>query len=133
MPGYYDIGTSSVQMQPYVDVEGSGENTTIITGHIDSNASGVVQGANNAEIRFLTVQNTGGGSCAIAIYNTSASPKITNVTASASGGTGSHNRGVYNDFSSPTMTNVVASASGGKQQTLESLVRMVVRYGSAIR
>ena len=87
-PGIYDIGTNSLQMKEYVDVEGSGENTTIITGHIGIDSSGVVQGANNAEIRFLTVQNTGGGTYAVAIYNDSASPKITNVTASASGGTG---------------------------------------------
>jgi hypothetical protein len=116
-PGIYDIGTSSLQMKQYVDVEGSGENTTVITGHIDSNTSGVLQGASHAEIRFLTVQNTGGGTYAIAIYNTSASPKITNVTASASGGgvvhTGVHNEGVYNESSSsPTMTNVTISASG---------------------
>ena len=110
-PGVYDLGTSSFQMKAYVDVEGSGENTTFITGHIDSETSGVVLGASNAEIRFLTVQNTGGGTYAIAIYNDSASPKITNVTASASGG--QDNWGVFNSASSPTMTNVTASASGG--------------------
>jgi hypothetical protein len=110
-PGIYDIGTSSLQMKPYVDVEGSGENTTTITGHIDSSSSGVVQGASNAEIRFLTVKNTGGGSFAVAIYNTSASLKMTNVTASASDA--SYNYGVYNSTSSPTMTNVTTSASGG--------------------
>jgi hypothetical protein len=110
-PGIYDIGVGSCQMKEYVDVEGSGENTTVITGHTDSNGSGVVQGASNAEIRFLTVRNTGGGYYAFAIYNNSASPKITNVTASASGGT--ENIGVINYYSSPTMTNVTASASGG--------------------
>jgi hypothetical protein len=111
-PGIYDIGTRSLQMKQYVDMEGSGENMTVITGHIDSFSSGVVKGANNAEIRFLTVRNTGGGSSAIAIYNYSASPRITHVTASASGGT--TNYGVFNaTSSSPTMTNVTASASGG--------------------
>ena len=112
-PGIYDIGTSSLQLKSYVDVEGSGEDITGITGHIDS-ASGVVQGANYAEIRFLTVQNTGGGTYATALANKSASPKITNVTASASGG--QYNTGVDNDSSSPTMTNVTASASGGTYQ-----------------
>jgi hypothetical protein len=111
-PGIYDIGTSSLQMKQYVDMEGSGENTTIITGHIDSQTSGVVRGASRAEIRFLTVRNTGGGTDAVAIYNTSASPKITNVTAYASGG--SYNYGVFNNSSSsPTMTNMTALASGG--------------------
>ena len=60
-PGIYDIGTSSLQMNPYVDVEGAAEDRTIITGHIDSNTSGVVQRADAAEIRFLTVKTTGGG------------------------------------------------------------------------
>jgi hypothetical protein len=110
-PGIYDIAASSLQMKEYVDVEGSGENTTVITGHIGSNGSGVVQGAGNAEIRFLTIKNTGGGDYAVAILNDSASPKITNVTASASGGAQSY--GVANLSSSPTMTNVTASASGG--------------------
>jgi hypothetical protein len=113
-PGIYDIGTSSLQLKQYVDVEGSGENTTIITGHIDSSTSGVVRGANNAEIRFLTVENTGGGSISVAFWNESLSlsAKITNVTASASGGTSS-TIGVNNYLSSPTMTNVTASALAG--------------------
>jgi hypothetical protein len=113
-PGIYDIGTSSLQMKEYVDVEGSGENTTIITGHIGEDLTGVVQGASNTEIRFLSVQNTGGGTYAGAIVNVSASLRMTNVTASASGGSGSYNYAVTNSFQSfPTMTNVTASASGG--------------------
>jgi hypothetical protein len=111
-PGIYDLGAGSLQMKQYVDIEGSGENTTIITGHIDDVSSGVVQGASNAEIRFLTVRNTGGGTWAVAIYNSSVSPKMTNVTALASGG-GSGNFGVRNYSSSPTMTNVTATGSGG--------------------
>jgi hypothetical protein len=112
-PGIYDLGAVSLQMKEYVDLEGSGENVTIITGNIGSGSSGVVQGANNAEIRFLTVKQTGGGNYAFGIYNNSASPKITNVTASASGGT-VDNQAVRNvSSSSPTMTNVTVSALGG--------------------
>ena len=33
MPGVYNIGSNSVQMKPYVDIEGSGENVTKITGN----------------------------------------------------------------------------------------------------
>ncbi len=111
-PGVYDLGVESLQMKEYVDVEGSGENTTVITGHIDGDMIGVVQGASNAEIRFLTVRNTGGGNYAFAIYNASAFVKLTNVTAFASGGL--NNVGVYNIYaSSPTLTNVTAAALGG--------------------
>jgi hypothetical protein len=108
-PGVY---TEQVTMKPYVDIEGAGELTTKIT--FTGNASydtGTLVGADNAELRFLTVENTGGADYAVAIYNSSASPRLTHVTASASGGT--YNYGVYNSSSSPAMTNVTASASGG--------------------
>ena len=116
MPGVYDIGGSTVIMQQYVDIEGSGEKVTTISGSVNNASSppanGVVNGASNAEIRFLTVKNTGSGAYVPALLNTNASPKLTNVTASASGAT-NHNIGVYNYSSSPTIINVTSSASGG--------------------
>lgn len=79
MPGVYDIGTNSLVMQAYVDIEGSGENVTKITGTLSPNEGttyGVVLGASNAEIRFLTVENTGTGTYTDAIYNSNgAAPK----------------------------------------------------------
>lgn len=66
MPGVYDIGSSSVVMKQYIDIEGSGEKITKITS---TNSSGALQGASNAEIRFLTIANTGGGASTRAIYN----------------------------------------------------------------
>lgn len=113
MPGVYTIGTSPIQMQPFVDIEGAGENTTIIQGSLSSASEGLVRGASNAEIKSLTIKNAGQGASAIAISNNSASPKITNVVALATGGT-NNNYGVYNcNLSSPALTNVTASASGG--------------------
>lgn len=110
-PGTY---TELVTMKEYVDIEGAGEIATKITytGSV-SLYTGTVVGANNAELRFLTVENTGGNTLAIAIYNGSASPRLTHLTATASGGTDS-NYGVYNfSSSSPVMTNVIATGSGG--------------------
>ena len=138
-PGVY---TETVTMKPYVDIEGAGELLTTIsyTGSASGN-TGTVVGANDAELRFLAVRNTGGNTRAIAIYNNGASPRHTHVTASASGGTtnygvlnsssssptmndvtasasgGTTNYGVRNDSSSPTMNNVTASASGGATNT----------------
>ncbi len=135
-PGVYN---ERVTMKQYVDIEGAGELTTRITfTGSTSITTGTLLGANNAELRFLTVENTGGNTSAVAIYNSSAAPRLTHITASASGGTwiygvvnsyssptmtdvtasasggvSSINRGVYNSYSSPTMTNVIASASGG--------------------
>ncbi len=115
MPGIYDLGNNGFAMQSYVDIEGSGENTTTITSTHSSSLndadSATLSGADNAEIRFLTVENQGGSTYSAAIYNDSASPDITNVTAIASGGT--YNFGVHNDSSLPAMTNVTGTASGG--------------------
>jgi autotransporter-associated beta strand protein len=108
-PGIFN---ERVTMKPFVDIEGAGELATKITftGSASSN-TGSVLGANNAELRFLTVENTGGSAFAIAIYNSSAAPRLTHLTASASGAL--DNYGVYNLSSSPSMANVTTSASGG--------------------
>ena len=45
-------------MSPYVDIEGSGEGVTTITSALGT-GSGTVVGANNSELRYLTVKNTG--------------------------------------------------------------------------
>jgi hypothetical protein len=135
-PGVY---SEQVTMKPYVDIEGSGELTTRITytGSPSSN-NGTLLGADNAELRFLTVENTGGNAFAVPIYNSGVNPRLTRITASGSGGTNYsygvyntnssspimtdvtaiatgpwYNNGVYNNSSSPTMTNVTASGSGG--------------------
>ena len=104
-PGIY---TETVTMKQYVDIEGAGELLTTISS---GGAAGTVTGANNAELRFLTVRNTGGVSAAVAIFNNFASPWLTHVTATASGGTNSY--GVYNAASSPTIQNSTVRASGG--------------------
>lgn len=110
-PGAYN---ERVTMKEFVDIEGSGELTTKITFTGSGSATtGTLLGANNAELRFITVENTGSGNLAIAIYNNNASPRLTNITTSASGGTDA-NCGVYNtNSSSPTMMDVTANASGG--------------------
>jgi hypothetical protein len=110
-PGTYN---ETVTMKQYVDIEGSGELTTKITYTGNANATtGTVIGASNAELRLLTVESTGSNLFAIAIYNSSASPRLTHITANASG-VAEFNIGVLNESSSsPTMTNVTATASGG--------------------
>lgn len=138
-PGVYNIGTSSLQMKSYVDIQGSGENITKITGSIDGNTTGVLLGGNLTALYSVTVENTGSGTYTTAIYNDTVSsltmenitaiasgnthnvavanissfPDMTNMTTIASGGL-NNNYGVYNNnASSPTMTNITATASGG--------------------
>jgi hypothetical protein len=121
MPGSYDVGSNSVVMNEYVDIEGSGENVTTIIGDKGTTGfplQGVVIGASNAEIRFLSVvNNASSGTDAVAISYEFTSPKILHVTAMASGSSGT-NVGVYlNSGVAPphplTLTHVTAIASGG--------------------
>ncbi len=115
MPGFY-IVSSPVVMQPFIDIEGSGENTTTIISSLVSSTfppPGTVQGADNTELRFLTVSNSTNVSSAwvAAISNVSASPSILHVKATAVGGSQCY--GVVNSHSSSTMTNVSAAAQFG--------------------
>ncbi len=114
-PGRYDLGSQSLAMKDWVDIEGSGELvTTIIASGSSSYHSGTVVGANNAELRFLTVENSGGSYYAIAIYNGDTSPLLTHVTASAWGGNANYGvRNATTSSASPTMVNVTALAAGG--------------------
>ena len=118
-PGVYNIGADSLQMQQYVGIEGAGEITTKLTGTVSG--SGVVRGASNAEIRFLTIEATGAES-PVAVYNSGVSPKMTNVTAVAMGQTGTTSA-VVNDNASPVMTNVTVSAeaSSGNVYTVYNI------------
>ncbi len=113
-PGVYDVGTSSLNMKPFVDVEGSGELTTTIRGH--GNA-GTVRGAGPSEIRLLTVENTGGSGNAFALqaYSNCERMSFDKVTFSASNGT-SLTRAVSmgGNCAGATFTNVTAIATGGE-------------------
>jgi hypothetical protein len=141
-PGTYDLGTSRLTMKANVDIEGSGEGVTLISGSATSNNAnaGVVISVSNTELRFLTVECYGGNAhCTgiytgnssgtishvtalavsgtlenIAIYNdlTGGAPILHDVTATANG-TGSTNFGVLNRSTSPEMLNVTATASAG--------------------
>jgi hypothetical protein len=86
-PGTYDLDGNSLAMEQYVDIQGAGELSTLITSSSSTSCQeGTVKGASNAELRFLTVRNIGSGECTAAISNTNASPCLTHVTATAAGG-----------------------------------------------
>jgi len=112
-PGTYDLGTQSLNMKQFVDIEGSGQLSTTITASGRAVAfSGTISGTDNAEIRSLTVTNTGGNSFAAGIVNFGASPQITDVRVIVSGGTDSQfgNLGIHNVFGGQaTITDVKVS------------------------
>jgi hypothetical protein len=111
-PGVYTIQTSPLIMKPYVDIAGSGENITKITGATcaQTAVSSIIAMADHSTLSSLKVENTGGCLNA-ALYIGSGSPQVSNVTATAIGGT--YNYGIYNSYSSPMMINVTATAPVG--------------------
>lgn len=111
LPGVY---SERVTMKPCVDIEGSGELSTRITaGGGSTSGSATLQGASDAEIRELTVENTGGDILSLAIYNNGVSPRLRQVTVSAAGGT-EETTGILLNFSQIPiiMTDVTVLASG---------------------
>lgn len=118
MPGTYDIGSSALYMQEYVDIEGSGQSTTTIQGSYGYNSVGVVNGANNSELRDLSVVHYGAGAeiaVAIKAYYLDSTFRITNVSAEAYGV--ANNIAVYFFGASPIVTHLTASAHGTYSNT----------------
>lgn len=114
-PGVYEVSTALI-MKEWVTIQGSGRESTVITGAISSESadenSAIVKGQNNAAITDLSIENRGGNIFSIAIFNSAASPRIERVTAEASGAY-QYATGILNELdSSPVMTNVSASGSG---------------------
>jgi hypothetical protein len=112
-PGIYDLGSSTLQMKPYVDIEGSGEGVTKLLGaRRDDLNAGAINGADNAELRLLSITVASGtGAFAIAILCSNASPHITHVTASSDGDT-SYAIAIVSG-AHPQIERVTATATGG--------------------
>ncbi len=118
-PGIYTL-IQPLVMKQWVDIAGSGENVTRLTGTISSEIekedSTIVQGASDTMISDLTVENTGGGTFSIGIYNNNISRmKISRVTVNTSGAANNFSIETYK--SSLIISNVTAFASDGAQNT----------------
>jgi hypothetical protein len=111
LPGRYDIGTSSLAMQPHVDIEGSGRDATFIRA---ASSAATVYGANNAELRSLTVINDGDGGSpkGIEINDALQRPLITNVDVVVEGAN-TDNTGVYIIDSMPMIDSMGVVVNGG--------------------
>lgn len=112
-PGLYNLGTNRLEMKEYVDIEGSGVETTEILSRGSARPdTGTVIGADNAELRFLTVHNDGPGAAyAKAIYNPGVSPRLSHirlVAERAHTAIGAHSL----TMSHPIMEDVEARAEG---------------------
>jgi len=123
-PGVFDLDGANLAMKPWVDIEGSGEDMTRITSAAgcdqtacSNNCGGTVRGADNSELRWLTVENTGGLACSYAVYLDSVSTRFTHLTLLASGATDwpAAATGLYaTGTCAPVVRNVVARAEGAR-------------------
>jgi hypothetical protein len=89
-PGIFDVGTVSVVMPQFVDLEGSGQLSTTIRGK-GSKTAAILVGANDTELRDLTVicdaTGTADGECFTMVNPSSVSMMITDVTLETTGTT----------------------------------------------
>ena len=110
-PGDYE---ERVFAGAFIDIVGAGEELTKITYHGAPDATPTVMMGWGAELRSLTVENTGGDAFSVAIIMQTVT-RLRDVTVSASGGS-DHNIGIQ--FSSadtdPILENVTVSATGGQ-------------------
>jgi hypothetical protein len=120
--GVFDLGTSSLVMKPYVDIEGSGEDVTTITAVTNQTSLfGTVVGASNAELRFLTVVGTTAATYATALTANQTSPRLTHVTLTATVPPGTNIAvGLQSIIGTPVLTEVtVKMPAGGEGLFLE--------------
>ncbi len=117
-PGIYDMGNVSLQMRSWVDIEGSGIGMTIITGS-PLGLSATVHGANNSELRLLTVEAVGTANpdvIAMANYD-GASPRIYRVKLSA---VGQFPRGMRNFNAAPLIEECEIQATSTSTTSTDS-------------
>lgn len=108
-PGTY---FEEVTMESYVDIRGAGRELTriIAYGSATGCTAGTVSGADHAELRSLTVRSLATGeNCTVALYNSGASPTLTDVTLDVESA-------VFN----VGMVNVLGSAPQLHRVTIES-------------
>jgi hypothetical protein len=115
-PGIYDLGSTMLVMQPYVDIEGSGQEATVIKGlgNFDSELhKAIIFGADSAELRDLQVYSDGSSyarAFGIAILNDghlglpAPSPKIKNVKIVST--KSQRSWGIRNEGASPSIEDV---------------------------
>jgi hypothetical protein len=121
-PGVYDFESGRLLMKSHVDVEGSGEKVTILTGSGRATVnSGTVTGAADSELRSLTVENYGGNILATPIYNSGARFTLRNVTLQAAGGS-SINQGIHNRGQDVTLRDVTILVDGSSSANSYGIV-----------
>jgi pectin methylesterase-like acyl-CoA thioesterase len=129
MPGVYDLGAATVQMKPYVALEGSGNDNTIITSTINNAdwntcAVGTITMADNSSVKNLQVINTAPDVnnvylfAGIALNNVKATVEGVKVYVGADTGFSGRNAGIcFAGNSSEILINNVSSEAHGNGNT----------------
>ncbi len=117
-PGLYDLNGRALNSLPFVDIEGSGEDTTVITSLVNTNilpadAATVIMNG-DSELRFLKVVNSGSATnkVGVLVAPNSLNNKVTNTTINTNGAGNNVGLEVTN-ASSVMVQNSTFSATGG--------------------
>ena len=113
-PGFYDLGNTGLLMKPYVDIEGSGQQSTVIRGNGNNtgNLNAVITGAFPAELRNLGVASLGSGfTYSIAVLINQNPTSLRNVSLVSSNATNTW--GVRCVSADPTLDDVTVTIIGG--------------------
>lgn len=119
-PGNYDLGNQGLALLPFVDLEGSGEDTTVIsstvgqTGIMVTNATLIA--ASNSEVRLLKVANFGVSpvQAAILVPASASNARFSHVTAAVSN-SADFNVGLYTDGKNVNLADTTFTTSGGNR------------------
>jgi len=115
-PGVYTLD-SQLKLKPYIDVVGSGQNVTRLTGTISSgsrdHSAALVTLKHHTLLANLSIENMGGSNHSMGIYAhlVSRTAMLRGISSTATGSESSY--GIFNDFASPLMSGVTASAANG--------------------
>ena len=101
-PGIYQLQDTSLQMRPWVNIEGAGVDVTTI--RMVSGPATIV-GASNAELRMMTVEATGQSLAVVAMFNENANPRVYRVKF-VTKDTNSETWGMRNWTSAPTFCKI---------------------------
>jgi hypothetical protein len=132
-PGIYDIGNTSLTMKPNVDIEGSGELTTIIQSEgVPTNIA--VVGADSTELRSLSVNASSSGSTSSVAYSIqSGSSRLTHVTITVNETGGGFANGMSLSFANLILDHVAvtATAAAGGQSRGVQMVSSSILVGNS--
>lgn len=115
LPGTYDLGARSISLPIHVDLEGSGQKVTTITGATSSTLGMVIVSTGDREVRNLTIESTNG---AVALLLSRSSSRIVDVTVRSSGSAFTNTAILAQSCLDARLERVFASATGASQEAI---------------